>query len=256
METTRRRLSCAETWAGNNSTASLIELPGLDAWVHSASAGPGDGGGDVHYVSVCPSCVVCRIALADVSGHGQAVEAVGEKLQQLMQQYLRTLEQAALMRDLNQAVREELGEVHYATMVAVGWHGRKAHLVLTNAGHPPPLWHRASEDEWVWLETPANEPGRIAGVPLGLLPDVAYDRRVIRLQPHDLLVLYSDGVSESINAAGDELGHDGLMQMVRSLNSQSADAFGTDLYSALTRYRGGVPAADDETIVVLQRVMP
>ena len=72
--------------------------------------GPGDAGGDVHYVSLCPSCIVSRIALADVSGHGQAVAALGETLRELMQQYLRALEQVALMRDLNQAVREELDE--------------------------------------------------------------------------------------------------------------------------------------------------
>ena len=48
-----------------------------------------------------------------------------------------------MMQDLNQAVQEEFHEVHYATMVAVGWHGRRGLLVLTNAGHPTPLWHRA-----------------------------------------------------------------------------------------------------------------
>ena len=46
--------------------------------------GPGHAGGDVHYVSVCPSCIVSRIALADVSGHGQAVAVFGEKLRELM----------------------------------------------------------------------------------------------------------------------------------------------------------------------------
>ena len=135
------RLGCAETWAGNDRTAALIELPGLVAWVHSVPAGPGDAGGDVHYLSVCPSCIVSRVALADVSGHGQAVVALGEKLRELMQRYLRALEQVSLMRDLNRAVQEELDHVHYATMVAVGWHGRRGLLVLTNAGHPPPLWY-------------------------------------------------------------------------------------------------------------------
>ncbi len=70
MPSMPRRLECAETWAGNERTASLVELPGLVAWVHSVPAGPGEAGGDVHYVSVCPSCIVSRIALADVSGHG------------------------------------------------------------------------------------------------------------------------------------------------------------------------------------------
>lgn len=74
------RLACAETWTGNSRTAGLIELPGLVAWVHSAPAGSDGAGGDVHYVSVCPSCIVSRVALADVSGHGQAVVALAEKL--------------------------------------------------------------------------------------------------------------------------------------------------------------------------------
>ena len=148
-----RHLVCAEIAAGNERTASLLELPGLAAWVHSVPVGPVDAGGDVHYVSLCPSCIVSRIALADVSGHGQAVAALGEKLRELMQRHLRELAQVGLMRELNQAVREELGDVHYATMVAVGWHSRRGLLVMTNAGHPPPLWYRASRQEWSWLET-------------------------------------------------------------------------------------------------------
>lgn len=142
-----RQLVCAEIAAGNERTASLLELPGLAAWVHSVPVGPVDAGGDVHYVSLCPSCIVSRIALADVSGHGQAVAALGEKLRELMLRHLRELAQVGLMRELNQAVREELGDVHYATMVAVGWHSRRGLLVMTNAGHPPPLWYRASRRE-------------------------------------------------------------------------------------------------------------
>src|SRR6186713_3482872 len=87
-----RRLACAETWASNERTAGLVELPGLVAWVHSVPAGPGDAGGDVHYISLCPSCIVSRVALADVSGHGPAVVALSEKLRQLMEKYLTALE--------------------------------------------------------------------------------------------------------------------------------------------------------------------
>lgn len=251
------RLECAETWAGNSRTAGLIELPGLVAWVHSVPAGSDDAGGDVHYVSVCPSCIVSRIALADVSGHGRAVVALGEKLRELMQRYLRALEQVSLMRDLNRAVQEELDDVHYATMVAVGWHGRRGLLVLTNAGHPPPFWYRAARDEWSWLETQrASERERPAGVPLGLLPDIRYDRTVVKPQAGDLVVLYSDGASEATNVAAEELGRDGLMNIARGLDRSSAETFGSQLTSALRGFRGGGDAVDDETIIVLQRVSP
>jgi phosphoserine phosphatase RsbU/P len=254
MPSMPRHLACAETWAGNNQAASLVELPGLTAWVHSVPVGPSHAGGDVHYVSVCPSCIVSRIALADVSGHGEAVAVFGEKLGELMQRYLRDLEQIALMRDLNQGVREELGDGHYATMVAVGWHGRRGLVVMTNAGHPPPLWYRASRDEWSWLETQRpSERERPAGLPLGLLADVAYDRLVVKTQPGDLIVLYSDGVSEATSPAGNELGRDGLMNMARALDSSSAEALGTQLASALGDFRGDGEPLDDETIIVMRR---
>ena len=98
------RLKCAETWASNEGTSSVADLPGLRVWVHSRPFGAGDAGGDVHYVSVCPSCLVSRIALADVSGHGRAVLSLGTKLGELMHKYLAALEQVSLMRELNEAV--------------------------------------------------------------------------------------------------------------------------------------------------------
>ena len=195
-----------------------------------------------------------RVALADVSGHGEAVVALGEKLRELMQRYLRELEQVSLMRDLNRAVQEELDDVHYATMVAVGWHGRRGLLVMTNAGHPPPLWYRAAARRMALAETQrASERERPAGVPLGLLADISYDRTVVKPQSGDLVVLYSDGVSEATNQAEEELGRDGLMNIACGLDRSSAEAFGTQLTSALRRFRGGVDALDDETIIVLQR---
>jgi phosphoserine phosphatase RsbU/P len=254
MQSTPRRLACAETWAGNKEAASLVELPGLTAWVYSVPVGLDHVGGDVHYASVCPSCIVSRIALADVSGHGQTVAALGEKLQELMQLYLRDLEQIALMRDLNQALREDFGGGHYATMVAVGWHGRRGLMVMTNAGHPPPLWYRAARDEWSWLETlRAGERGRVSGVPLGLLPDVTYDRLVVRPQSGDLVLLYSDGVSEVTNPAGTELGRDGLIDLVRAVDVRSPEALGTRLAAALRAFRGDKEPQDDQTIIIMSR---
>jgi phosphoserine phosphatase RsbU/P len=249
-----RPLACAETWAGNERAASLLALPGLSVWSQSAPAGPGNAGGDVHYVSLCPDCIIARVALADVSGHGPAVAALGDMLRELMHRYLHDLGQIGLMRDLNQAVREGLDGVHYATMVAVGWHSRRGLLVVTNAGHPPPLWYRAARQEWSWLDRRSTSPReRPTGVPLGLFADADYDRTVVRLEPGDLVVLYSDGASESTSPAGDELGREGLRAIARDADVSSAEAFGTQLAAALRDFRGGEESSDDQTIIVLER---
>jgi len=229
----------------------VVDLPGLTAWVYSEPVGSVEGG-DVHYVAVCPSCIVSRIALADVSGHGPSVAMLGERLRELMHVYLRDLEQIGLMRDLNQAIREDFGDGHYATMVAAGYHGRRGLMVMTNAGHPPALWYRAARGEWSWLETSgASERGRVSGVPLGLLPDVTYDRLVIKPHPGDIVLLYSDGVSEATNADGTELGRDGLVELLRTVDLTSPEAVGTGLVSALRAFRGDAPLQDDQTIIVM-----
>ena len=251
----RTQIACAGTWAGSERAGSLLELPGMLAWVHSTPANSNKVGGDVHYVSVCPGCVVSRVALADVSGHGKAVSTLAGELRQLMQRYLPELEHSGLMRDLNQAVREGLDGVHYATMVAVGWHNERNSLLLANAGHPIPCVFKTKRKEWTWLEI-NPEPRRQwpVGVPLGLFACADYDRTAVKLQTGDLVLLYSDGVTESTNPAGDELGPDGLMNLVRQLDCGSAEGLGIQLTSALRRFRGGAEAADDETIIVLERV--
>ncbi len=247
------RLKCAETWASNRSTSNVVDLPGLRVWVHSRAFGASDAGGDVHYVSVCPSCIVSRVALADVSGHGRAVQSLGAKLRELMQKFLTALEQVSLMRDLNEAVREELDGIHYATMVAVGFHGRRGLLVMTNAGHPPALWYRAHRGEWEWFEPHGPDPGSgIRGTPLGLLPNVSYARMIVKPDPGDLIVLYSDGISEATNSDGEELGRDRLMAVIRTLSSSSPETCGAQLVDAVNDFRGGSTPEDDETIIVLQ----
>lgn len=145
--------------------------------------------------------------------------------------------------------------MHYATMVALGWHGRRGFIELTNAGHPPPCLFRAAHGEWSRLDRRRPEqPGVPVGAPLGLLASVKFNRTLVKPQEGDLVVLYSDGVSETTNSRGDELGRDGLLRMVRALDSRSPEVFGLQLTSALRAFRGGKEPTDDETILVLQRI--
>jgi sigma-B regulation protein RsbU (phosphoserine phosphatase) len=228
-----------------------MTLPGLEVWMQSVPAGAAHAGGDVHYFSNCPQCLVSRIALADVSGHGDHVVAFADALRHLMVKHLSTLDQQALMRDLNQVSRLALGSFHYATMLALGWHSLKGHLVITNAGHPPPMWYSAARRRWTWLDIDRGAV-KPAGVPLGLLDNIQYFRQVIKLQPDDLVVLYSDGASEAVDPAGTELGREGLMALADAVATQSVATFGAGLTQSLATFRGGDSATDDQTVIVLR----
>ena len=92
----------------------------------------------------------------------------------------------------------------------------------------------------------------VRGTPLGLLPNVSYDRMIVKPGPGDLIVLYSDGVSEATTPAGKELGRDGLMTLARALDPTSAETFGMQLVEAVSQFRGGSVPEDDETIIVLR----
>jgi phosphoserine phosphatase RsbU/P len=245
------RLSCGQAWSGSGVTSGVMMLPGLEVWVQSVPAGAAHAGGDIHYLSNCPQCIVSRIALADVSGHGDQVVAFADALRHLMVKHLTALDQEALMRDLNRVARLALGSFHYATMLALGWHSQKGLLVVTNAGHPPPMWYGAARRSWTWLDIDRSS-AKAAGVPLGLLEDIQYFRRVIKLQADDLVVLYSDGASEAVNNDGTELGRDGLMSLAGECDVQSAATFGAGLAQSLLSFRGSVSAQDDQTVIVLR----
>ena len=94
----------------------------------------------------------------------------------------------------------------------------------------------------------------MVSTPLGLLPDISYDRQIVKPFADDLIVLYSDGVSAATNQDGEELGRDGLMALARRLDVRSTEAFGTQLVEAVREFRGGTVPEDDETIIVMQRV--
>jgi Serine phosphatase RsbU, regulator of sigma subunit len=126
---------------------------------------------------------------------------------------------------------------------------------MTNAGHPPAFWYRARRNEWASFESQrAQDEVSIRGTPLGLLPNVAYDRMIVKPEPGDLVVLYSDGVSEATDPAGKELGRDDLLALIGALDTTSAEAFGKQLVERISEFRRGSAPEDDQTIIVLQRI--
>ena len=91
-------LTCTEVWGGNRKVSRTVKLPSLMAWVASHPIHDGEGGGDLHYMSVCDYDLISRVALADVSGHGHDVSAATQTLRELMHQNINAWDQSDFMR--------------------------------------------------------------------------------------------------------------------------------------------------------------
>jgi len=255
MNETNERLACFELWGGNRAEDHAVELPGLEGWVYSAPLDPLRGGGDVHYFSVCSQGMVSRIALADVAGHGSRASAMAENLRRVLQRHTDNWDQSELMREVNEAfVREATGS-QYATAAVLGFYFETGELLFTNAGHPPALWYRRRENSWELLQDTTPLAVDIEGLPLGLIRGTTYSQTGVRLGAGDVLVLYTDGISEANDSSGNELGHNGLLELARSLDPKPPADMSRELISAIAGFRGDAPRRDDETLIVLRHVL-
>jgi sigma-B regulation protein RsbU (phosphoserine phosphatase) len=197
--------------------------------------------------------MLTRLAVADVSGHGQSAGSIGSLLRSLIRKHIDTWDQSELMRELNTALHNNVTHSQYASAVLFAYHQPIGELVFTNAGHPPALWYHAQEKLWDWLEAGTPLAHNIEGLPLGLIEGTDYVQVAVRIQPDDVLILYTDGITEGRNLVGEMLERDGLLTIVRSLSVGEPARMAKCLITRLQEFRGGAAPDDDHTFCILQR---
>ena len=246
------RLACLELHGGNQAGAYSAELPGLAGWISCRPLGPA-GGGDLYYLSSCSHGVIARVALADVAGHGEIVSSAAVRLRDALREHVDHWDQSMLIRRLNESILRGAPHSRFATAFLASFYRESGELLFTNAGHLPPLWYRAAAKEWSLLQESTPYSKEILDLPLGMIAGTAYSQTAVQLEMGDLLLLHTDGINESCDESGEQLGLERLLSIARDLPVESAAAAGQGLLAAVERFRGAAPPADDETVVVLER---
>jgi len=118
-------------------------------------------------------------------------------------------------------------------------------LCFLNAGHNPPLIVHAGG---------TMEQLAAGGLPLGIMPNADFREGRTRLHPGDVLMIYSDGVTEAVNPKGEEFGPTRLYEVVSRNIDSSAAGIRDRIEAALTKFCQGTPAADDITLVIVKRL--
>ncbi|HEY6251086.1 MAG TPA: PP2C family protein-serine/threonine phosphatase, partial [Candidatus Angelobacter sp.] len=115
-----------------------------------------------------------------------------------------------------------------------------------NAGHNPPILLRSSGGAWQVTRLSTG------GTVIGLLENYPYQEERITLEPGDLMVAFTDGISEAMNAADEEFGEQRLLEVVQECTQMKAAEVVTTIVRAADAFAAGASQHDDMTLVVLR----
>jgi serine phosphatase RsbU (regulator of sigma subunit) len=218
------------------------EVRGVDLAGHNAPSRT--VGGDYYDFIAYPDGRVA-IVLADVAGKGMSAALLMSNLQARVQILAEDpTDLAGLMQRLDQSIAANSPENRFITMFFGLVDPTSGSLVYSNAGHNPPLLIRASGEQ---------ERLEAMGTVLGVLPDVGYEERRREFRPGDLLVLYSDGVTEAASPDGQEFGEQRLADLLVAHRDEPAAEIVSQVIQAVAEWIAGAPPADDVTLVVARR---
>jgi sigma-B regulation protein RsbU (phosphoserine phosphatase) len=185
------------------------------------------------------------LALGDVSGKGMPAALMVMGLQARLQVLAEDPHDlSSLVTRLNKITCANCPSNRFITFFIALANPATGDFAFANAGHNPPIIVRAS-GEIEMLEG--------GGPVLGILPVAKYAEQNARLGKGDLLVIYSDGITEATDLAEDEYGEERLTEVVRQRRAENAEAIVNAVTESVNRFAGGAPQADDITLIVAKR---
>ena len=198
-------------------------------------------GGDFYqYVRLADDAL--GFTLGDVAGKGAPAGLLGARIQEIfLAQGSSLVEPATTVAEINRTLLRRSLESRFVTMV-YGVLSSDGHLRYCNAGHNPPVL--VTRDGVRRLET--------GGLIVGLFEEAEFEEEVVRLAPDDLLVVFSDGISEATNRGGEEFGDDRIIKCVTERMQSEPGIVLDRLFGEIQQFTVGELQGDDMTALVLR----
>ncbi len=203
-------------------------------------------GGDLFdYIPI--SDKILGLTIADASGHGlPAALQVRDIYVGLRMGLSRDYKIVRTLERLNRIIHESTLTSRFVSMF-YGELERNGVLIYINAGHPPPF-HINAKGVVSFLQE--------GGPVVGPLPDATYDRGYHQICPGDMLVLYTDGITEALGGGSglpepEEYGVDRLLEVAQANRGRTADEVVEAILAGVDAWSGGGTAQDDRTVIVV-----
>ena len=222
--------------------AQAPKVPGIELAGHNAACRT--VGGDYYDFLPYPDGRVA-IALGDVSGKAMPAALLMTSLQARVRVLAEEPpEVAGMMTRLNRATAANCPSNRFISFFFSVLDPKTGELTYANAGHNPPMIARANGT------IDRLEGG---GLLMGIVPSASYDAYRVQLNPGDVLLLYSDGVTEATNPLGEEFEEERLGQILQANRHRSPEEIVEAVTRAVSDFSAGAPVADDLTLVVAKR---
>jgi hypothetical protein len=217
-------------------------VPGWDVWLLTRPAN--DVGGDlVDYLKINNSRF--GIAIGDVAGKGLPAALFMAKLQATLRALVPDFTSLSKLADkLNTIfIRDSLPN-RFASLVYMELRPDSNDLHFVNAGHLPPILLQNRKLKELEKGAPA----------LGIMPEVSFSERIIKLKKNDMFIVYSDGVTEARNEQGEFFGEASLKAILPKLEGYSAERAGNTILLTIDDFIGDARTNDDLSLVIVRRL--
>jgi sigma-B regulation protein RsbU (phosphoserine phosphatase) len=184
------------------------------------------------------------IAIADVSGHGVPASLIMASFRaSLLAEIRNNYAIRVIMRKVNNLICESVKHGEFVTGVYGVLDMRNRILTFTNAGHNPPLLLR--HDDRV-------ESLREGGLPLGVLENREYEERPLHIDSGDILIFYTDGITETENEKGQHFGTERLIALVKENRNRPVREIRERIIDAVLSFRSSDRQLDDLTLMLIR----
>ena len=190
------------------------------------------------------------VAIADVSGKGVPASLIMAICRSVLRaEAARNPSPADVLRKVNRQLYPDIKEDMFISMAYLILDHEHNAITLARAGHDAPLLYKR-ESQTV---TPIKSPGMVVGIDSGNVFDRLTVDFAVPLERNDCLVLYTDGVTEALNAEGDEFGIDRMIQSVRAGAPDGAQAVVKRIIEDVRNFTGSNPQNDDITLIAIRK---
>jgi len=174
---------------------------------------------------------------------------------------------AKVLQHVNELIMADARSNMFVTVFYGVLNRNTGQLTYASAGHNPPIWWRHSAAAARVSDTSSLTPSEgnetesqmtlltAKGVVLGVAEDIVLEERQVIIGPGDILVLYTDGVTEPINGQVEEFGEERLMHTIAEASDRPCSELVRLIHDAVTRFVGDQPQFDDYTLVAVKRQM-